>query len=125
MRSGAEAGIVVELARDLAQVLGEFLDDSVGLVRCGDAADHLAIVLDDAVDVALDSGSNHIAVDLQPTGFMDSTGLRSLFSAHRRLSDGGRLIVIPGTGPVRRLLEVAGVESALEIVDSPDDLPHL
>jgi anti-sigma B factor antagonist len=83
-----------------------------------------APLLDDAVDVAVDQGSDHIAVDLQPTTFTDSTGLRSLISAHRRLSESGRLVVIPGTGPVRRLLEVAGVDTTLDIMGTTDDLPE-
>jgi anti-anti-sigma factor len=83
-----------------------------------------APLLDGAVEAAIVQGADHIAVDLQPTTFMDSTGLRSLISAHRRLDDGGRLVVVPGSGPVRRLLEVAGVESTLDIMESTDDLPQ-
>lgn len=84
-----------------------------------------APVLDDAVEEAVSGGARHLAVDLRPTSFMDSTGLRSLISAHRRLgAGGGRLIVVPGDGPVRRLLEVAGVDHTLEIAGSVDDLPE-
>lgn len=83
-----------------------------------------APVLDDAVSDAIDGGATKLAIDLQPAGFMDSTGLRSLISAHRRLEEqGGRLFVIPGSGPVRRLLEVAGVVDTLHVVSSADDLP--
>ena len=83
-----------------------------------------APLLDDAVDEAVGSGSHHVAVDLQPIVFMDSTGLRSLISAHRQLEkNGGRLVVIPGSGPVRRLLQVAGVEETLHLAASVEDLP--
>lgn len=83
-----------------------------------------APMLDDAVEEAISGGADHVVVDLQPTTFMDSTGLRSLISAHRQLTgDAGRLVVIPGSGPVRRLLEVAGVDQTLDIAGSVDDLP--
>jgi anti-sigma B factor antagonist len=98
-------------------------DGWVVIVAEGEIDIASAPLLDDAVEDAVNGGADHIAVDLQPTSFMDSTGLRSLISAHRRLSDTGRLVVIPGSGPVRRLLEVAGVESTLTLVDSADDLP--
>ncbi len=83
-----------------------------------------APLLDTALEEVLSAGRTHLAVDLQPVSFMDSTGLRSLISADRRLQQsGGSLAVIAAAGPARRLLEVAGVIDALHVVDSVDDLP--
>lgn len=83
-----------------------------------------APILDDELADAVDAGAKKVAIDLTPTGFMDSTGLRSLISVHRKLEDvGGALYVIPGSGPVRRLLEVAGVIDTLNVVASVEELP--
>jgi anti-anti-sigma factor len=80
--------------------------------------------VDEAIEQAVTEGRSRVAVDLEGVSFMDSTGLRSLIVAHRRLADiGGTLAVIPGSGPIRRLLEVAGVVDTLEIVQAADDLP--
>ena len=80
-------------------------------------------ILDEAIEQATD-GRTRVAVDLEGVSCMDSTGLRTLIVAHRRLADmGGTLAVIPGSGPIRRLLEVAGVADTLEIVQAADDLP--
>lgn len=80
--------------------------------------------LDEAFDGVLEGGAERVAVDLRGVTFMDSTGLRSLILAHRRLADAdGTLAVVPGTGPVRRVLEVAGVLDSLVVVASVDDLP--
>jgi anti-sigma B factor antagonist len=79
--------------------------------------------LDEAVEQAITDGRTRIAVDLEGVSFMDSTGLRTLIVAHRRLVDiEGTLAVIPGSGPIRRLLEVAGVVDTLEIVQTAGDL---
>lgn len=79
--------------------------------------------LDEAIEEALSGGRTQICVDLQSVTFMDSTGLRSLIVAHRRLeSSGGTLAVVPGSGPIRRLLEIAGVVDTLDVRSSLDEL---
>jgi anti-sigma B factor antagonist len=81
-------------------------------------------ILDEAIEQAVADVRSRVAVDLGGVSFMDSTGLRTLIVAHRRLADiGGTLRVIPGSGPNRRLLEVAGVADTLEIAPTADDLP--
>jgi anti-anti-sigma factor len=55
---------------------------------------------------------------------MDSSGLRSLLTARRRLAEDGRALgLVCGPGPVRRVLEVAGVLDRLPVVDEPAELP--
>lgn len=81
-------------------------------------------ILDEAIEQAVTDGRSRVAVDLGGVSFMDSTGLRTLIVAHRRLADiEGTLAVIPGSGPIRRLLEVAGVVDTLQIVQAADGLP--
>jgi anti-sigma B factor antagonist len=82
-----------------------------------------APVLDEAIEQAVSDGCEKIAIDLTSVSFMDSTGLRTLIVAHRSLEGTeGRLVVIPGSGPIRRLLEVAGVVDTLDVVPSVSDL---
>jgi anti-sigma B factor antagonist len=61
-----------------------------------------------------------IAVDLREATFIDSTVVGVLIAAHRRAKEAGLdfvLLVGDGTGwPVRRLLEVTGLGTQLDIV---------
>jgi anti-sigma B factor antagonist len=60
-----------------------------------------------------------LAVDLSGLSFMDSTGLRLIVAAAARARDvGRRLIVVRGPDPVHRVLELTGLDSRLEIVES-------
>lgn len=80
--------------------------------------------LDDALAAAIDGGSGPVAVDLRSVSFMDSSGLRSLLTARRRLAEDDRSLgLVCGPGPVRRVLEVAGVMDRLPVVDEPVELP--
>ena len=78
--------------------------------------------LQTAIDDVLEGGNRHLVIDLRPSGFMDSTGLRALMVADRRFQDADRsfAIAVHG-GPVSRLIELSGLSSTLTIVDSPED----
>jgi len=53
---------------------------------------------------------------------MDSSGLRVVLAAQRRASDHkGRLLVAPGEAGVRRLFELSGVGTLIELVDAPPE----
>lgn len=53
---------------------------------------------------------NNIVLDLSETGFLDSSGLRAILTAHRRLaSDEGSLTLRNPSEPVTRLLEITGL----------------
>ncbi len=83
-----------------------------------------APALDQSIDRALADGADRIALDLCGVTFMDSTGLRTLITAQRKLKDPGDLAVVVGSGPVLRLLEVAGVVDNLLVLDSIEELPE-
>lgn len=83
-----------------------------------------APALDAALAEAADDADGPVAVDLRAVTFMDSSGLRSLLTARRRLAEDGRALgLVCGPGPVRRVLEVAGVLDRLPVVATPDELP--
>jgi anti-anti-sigma factor len=65
-----------------------------------------------AVASALDDarvGASVVVLDLREVVFMDTSGLRLVISEQQRAqADGYRFVVVPGTGRVQRLFEIAG-----------------
>lgn len=62
-------------------------------------------------------GFAHLVVDLREVRFLDSTGIRLLYSwTARAESDGVAFSVIPGPQAVQRVLEVAGIDDRLTYV---------
>lgn len=68
-------------------------------------SDALRAALADAVERGGD-----IEIDLFQVGFMDSQGLNALCAARAALPDDRRLRVFDSSGPVRRLLEITGLD---------------
>jgi anti-sigma B factor antagonist len=69
-----------------------------------------------AADDAFTAGALELWLDLTAVEFMDSSGLRVLIDTRQSASaNGRRLLVICPQGPVRRVIEISGVEAALEI----------
>ena len=63
-----------------------------------------------------------VVLDLRGLTFMDSTGLAQLFAANRRAREQGRRVVIlKGPGPIDRVLSLAKVEDAIDVVTEPGD----
>jgi anti-anti-sigma factor len=63
-----------------------------------------------------------VVLDLRGLSFMDSSGVRVLVAARARASDGGGELTIVRPergGAVDRILEVSGIDQALELVDEP------
>lgn len=71
----------------------------------------------------LEKDADRVILDLSEVSFMDSSGLALLLHARKAAADrGGSLsVVIPPTGPVMRVVEVAGVRSHLDLYESLDD----
>ena len=64
-----------------------------------------------------------VVLDLTQLEFIDSTGLGVLVKTHQRMrDDGDQLAVIEGTGQVKRLLELTGLDQQLRLVSSPAEL---
>ena len=79
---------------------------------------HTAWVVADAVDDALDGGALELWLDFSSTTFMDSTGLHLLLETQARVAaHARRLAVICPDGPVRRLIELAGLQKQLPLYD--------
>jgi anti-anti-sigma factor len=105
----------------------DFADLEVELIRIGhrmviavsgriDIA--TADTLRQAIDGALEWGAAEVWIDLSKVEFMDSSGMQVLLAARgelRRRSARLALICPAGPGPVRRVLEIAGVASAFAV----------
>jgi anti-sigma B factor antagonist len=70
--------------------------------------------------------SDSIVVDLTRCTFIDSSGLEVLALASWRMAaDRGReLVVVSPRGPVRRILDLTGMDHILTIVDTRDQAPR-
>ena len=72
--------------------------------------------LDEAIQEAVDDEAETVVVDLSGLSFMDSTGLRSVLSGHEMVRAKKRsFIVVSGTGPVSRLIDITGVAGTLDV----------
>jgi anti-anti-sigma factor len=61
--------------------------------------------------------AGEVVLDLRGVVFMDSAGLHVLLGAHRRLTRASRsLAVLCDGGPVRRVIELAGLIETLGVV---------
>jgi anti-sigma B factor antagonist len=64
--------------------------------------------------------SNTFVLDLRELTFIDSSGLRALIMADRRVrAAGGRFVVVRGPERVSEVLEMTGVAQRIELVDEP------
>ena len=69
-------------------------------------------------------GVSGIELDLSRLTFMDSTGLRAVLRAQELCAERGYdFLVIPGSGQVRRLLELTGTTNVLPLDDARPSPP--
>ena len=61
--------------------------------------------------------------DLDQVSFIDSSGLRSILTAHARAREGQwRLVLVEGQEAVQRVFHITGLDRQLTIVRDPDEL---
>ena len=73
-------------------------------------------VLRSALVEHLDAGRKDLVLDLSEVGFLDSSGLGMLVSLHRRANDeGGSLRLTSVQRPVRRVLQITGLEEVFGV----------
>ena len=66
--------------------------------------------------------SSWIVLDLRSLDFIDSSGLRVVVGAHRAAEEhGGRFTCVRGApgSTVHRIVEIAGIDGVIEMVDDP------
>lgn len=68
-------------------------------------------------------GVRRIVLDLRELEFMDSSGLRTVALAERRLSAAGReLVLVRGREAVQRVFSITRMDQHLTFVDEPDPM---
>jgi anti-anti-sigma factor len=86
----------------------------------GEHEAYTAAKLEQELDGLVDAGFG-IVIDLRNAQFIDSTTLALFIATHRRAEDKGsefQLLLGDGTGwPVRRLLDVTGLDSLLAVAE--------
>lgn len=85
-----------------------------------------ASLLTDTLDGADLQAVDTVVLDLRSVSFIDSTGLRTIFSARNTVREAGRrFAVTPGSPQVQRVLSLTRLDEHLHTLDSPDaETPH-
>jgi anti-sigma B factor antagonist len=80
--------------------------------------------LDEEIDrLASEDGVRRVVLDLRELEFMDSSGLRLVALAERRLGAAGReLVLVRGPEAVQRVFEITRMDDHLTFVDEPGAL---
>jgi anti-anti-sigma factor len=82
-----------------------------------------APVFQSEIDSAEIGASAAVVLDLSELRFIDSSGLRVIFSAHARsVERGQRFALTKGSEQVQRLLSITRVGEHVRIIDSPEDM---
>jgi anti-anti-sigma factor len=78
-----------------------------------------ALVFDEELRrIEHDNSTETVVLDLRKLKFLDSTGLRLIWSAHSRAKRCGRqLRIVPGSAAVRRIFRLTGMHDRLDIVE--------
>jgi anti-sigma B factor antagonist len=102
---------------------GEGVDEYIQLVAVAGELDMSnSAELRRHVETSVRGGRNCVVIDLSDVTHMDSSGLAALIAAHQLTqARRGRLALVVGSEPVRRTMEVRGVDRLFTIVDSRED----
>jgi anti-sigma B factor antagonist len=90
--------------------------DPPTIVLVGEVDPHTAPLLAEALDAVIDAGATVVRIDGTRLDFIDSSGLRVLVDAHRRLGGESTALVLTHVSPtLRRLLEVTGLDEHVTV----------
>ena len=82
----------------------------------GEVDPHTAPQLESVLGELIDGGAGAVRIDAADLAFIDSSGLRVLVDAHRRLGGQAEVLVLAQVSPTfRRLLEVTGLDEHVTI----------
>jgi anti-anti-sigma factor len=67
-------------------------------------------------------GRGELSLDLSEISFLDSSGLNAILAFVRSRNGSGQLVIVNPSGPVARVLEIAGIEqhAAIEVRRTTD-----
>lgn len=104
------------------KVEGESLDGVRAVNVIGELDQATTPELRQALDEATGADDGPVLIDLSECGFIDSSGLTLLVEIQRRLAEDERgfAVCCPRT-EVRRLLELTGIDAAVELFETRDE----
>jgi anti-sigma B factor antagonist len=106
---------VLSATEDALDVRVEEREGEPLLCLRGDLDVVTAPLLQRRINELIGAGHNRVLVDADSLGFCDSTGLRTLISARRRLAErAGELRLLRTSGVLQRLLDLSGVTAILQ-----------
>lgn len=108
-----------ERPREEPVVSVDAVGDAVVVVLAGDLDLYNVEQVRAALNGAADRSPSRLVVDATDVEFIDSTALGALVDAHRKVA-GGLRIASPQE-PIRRALQVSGIDRHLTVHDSVDD----
>ena len=75
--------------------------------------------LENALKEYIDTGRNHLVLEMDGTDFLSSAGVRVLISAQKALKPrGGRLVISQPSERVTDVLDLAGLESLFPVYET-------
>ena len=84
----------------------------------GELDAYTAPAVEEQISKLISDRSRDIVLDLSQTGFLDSSGLRAILTAHRRLDgEEGSLTLRAPSEPVTRLLEITGLTDHFRVAN--------
>jgi anti-sigma B factor antagonist len=90
--------------------------DPPTITLIGEVDPHTAPLLAEGLDTVIDRGATVVRIDGRRLDFIDSSGLRVLVDAHRRLGSEPSVLVMAHVSPtLRRLLEVTGLDEHVTV----------
>lgn len=106
----------VEVAEGSLQVIVQSDGERLTLAMSGEIDMATAPILRSSLEKAASESEPRVVVDLAAVTFMDSSGLGVLATAHQSLEEAGRRLILRGPqGTVRRVLNVSGLDQAIDI----------
>jgi anti-anti-sigma factor len=107
--------LTAELSLATTQHPGALVLEATGEIDLATAPE-----LQQRLNAAVTAGDT--VLDLVAVGFIDSTGLRVLISAHEAAESAGRrFVLLVAEGPVTKLLRITGVDEQLKVFTALDD----
>jgi len=92
-------------------------EDDVVIRGSGELDVAAAPVLSACAASAVETGEGDVVFDLADLTFLDAAGLHTMIDIHRRLEEVGRRLQIEGArGPVRRVLQLSGVDRVVDVL---------
>ena len=108
---------MVEAPGDPLEIDVQVADERTLVTLSGELDASTATLLYDQLSDLEVEDVQHVVLDLAKVTFMDSTGLSVIVTEHKRMQhSGGSLTIFAPPSSVRRLFEITGLDSVLDVV---------